>query len=126
MMLEPVNIAEGRLDPAAFRRYEASLDYTKEIGLLTIGDQKMVSASAWWDPAFGKNGGDSSVLAVVYTDETGCYWLHRIAYLKCDPRSDVDEAAQQCQQVAQILKELFVPSVALETNGIGQFLPKIL
>lgn len=147
MMLVPVNIAEGRLDPAAFRRYEAPLDYMKAIGLLTIGDRKMVSASAWWDPAFGAKGGDASVLAVVYTDETGCYWLHKVAYLNgpspslslkgegnvASPQSGVgeggeelDEATHQCRQVARISKELYVPSVAIETNGIGKFLPSIL
>ncbi|MAF98074.1 MAG: hypothetical protein CMH26_05500, partial [Micavibrio sp.] len=82
MMLTPVNIAEGRLDPAAFRRYEAALDYTKEIHLMLIGDRKMVSASAWWDPAFGSASGDASVLAVVFTDETGGYWLHRLEYIR--------------------------------------------
>ncbi|MCB9996604.1 MAG: phage terminase large subunit [Rhodospirillales bacterium] len=126
MMLEPVNIAEGRLDPAAFRRYEADLDYLKEINLLSIGDRKMISASAWWDPAFGSARGDGSVLAVVYTDETGCYWLHRVSYLKSDPSAELDEAAQQCRMAARILKELLVPSVALEINGIGRFLPNIL
>lgn len=126
MMLEPVNIAEGRLDPASFQRYEAQVDYLKEINLLSIGDAKMVSASAWWDPAFGSGKGDGSVLAVVYADETGRYWLHRIAYLKSDPYGDIDEASQQCRQVAQIAKELYLPSVALETNGLGKFLPGIL
>ncbi len=126
MMLEPVNIAEGRLDPAAFQRYEAELCYLKEINLLQIGDRKMVSASAWWDPAFGKGSGDGSVLAVVYTDETGCYWLHRIVYLKNDPGGELDEATQQCRQVAQAVKDLHVPSVAIEINGIGRFLPNIL
>ena len=148
MMLEPVNIAEGRLDPASFRRYEARLDYLKEISLLTIGDRKMVSASAWWDPAFGHGTGDGSALAVVYTDETGAYWLHRVQYLNSPSPSHasgagpslslkgegngagvgegLDEATQQCRQVAQIAKELHVPSVAIETNGLGRFLPGIL
>lgn len=125
-MLTPVNIAEGRLDPAAFQRYEARLDYLKEINLLQIGDRKMVSASAWWDPAFGKKGGDGSVLAVVYTDETGCYWLHRIVYIKNDAADDIDEATHQCRVIAQVAKELLLPSVAIEINGIGRFLPNIL
>lgn len=127
MMLRPVNIAEGRLDPALFRRYEAGLDYIKEINLLQIGDRKIVSASAWWDPAFGggKNG-DGSVLAVVYTDETGAFWLHRLAYIKADKASGEDEATQQCKKIAALAKELLLPSVAVEINGIGRFLPGIL
>ncbi len=126
MMLTPVNIAEGRLDPAAFRRYEAALDYTKEIHLMLIGDRKMVSASAWWDPAFGSASGDASVLAVVFTDETGGYWLHRLEYIRAQSDSEQDEATQQCRKVAKVLKELYVPSVVVEINGIGRFLPNIL
>lgn len=126
MMLVPVNIAEGRLDPVAFSRYEADLCYLKEINLLQIGDHKMVSASAWWDPAFGGGSGDGSVLAAVYTDEQGCFWLHRLVYLKSDPHSALDEATQQCRKVAQAARELHLPSIAIETNGIGRFLPNIL
>lgn len=127
MMLEPVNIAEGRLDPSLFRRYEVGLDYLKEINLLQIGDRKIVSASAWWDPAFGGNRtGDGSVLAVVYTDETGAFWLHRLAYIKADGTNGEDEATQQCRKIAALAKELLLPSVAVEINGIGRFLPNIL
>ncbi|PJB71695.1 MAG: hypothetical protein CO093_04605 [Alphaproteobacteria bacterium CG_4_9_14_3_um_filter_47_13] len=126
MMLVPVNIAQGRLDPQDFRRYEARLDYIKELHLLGIGDRKMVSASAWWDPAFGRGQNDSSVLAVIYADETGCYWLHRIVYLKTKQQDNMDEATCQCRQIAQVAKELYLPSVTLETNGIGRFLPSIL
>lgn len=128
MMLTPVNAAEGRLDPALFVRYEAEPDYLKEIDLLTIGDRKMVSASAWWDPAFGRGGGDGSVLAAVYGDELGHYWLHRVSYLNLPKggTGEEDEATRQCREVARIAKELRLPSVAVEINGIGRFLPAIL
>ncbi len=126
MMLQPVNIAEGRLDPALMERYDAEINYIKEINLLQIGDHKMVAASAWWDPAFGAAGGDGSVLAVVYTDDSGCYWLHRLCYLKTGMQGEEDEATAQCRQVAQILKSGYVPVVGIEINGIGRFLPAIL
>lgn len=127
MMLRPVNIAEGRLDPTLFRRYEAGLDYIREINLLQIGDRKIVAASAWWDPAFGGgNNGDGSVMAVIYTDETGAFWLHRLTYIKADSTREEDEATQQCRQIAAHAKELLLPSIAVEINGIGRFLPNIL
>lgn len=81
MMLQPVNIAEGRLDPALLCRYGDRLVY-KEVqksASLHLGARKLVSCSAWWDPSFGSAGGDGSVLAVVYTDEegnTGCTGLN--------------------------------------------------
>ena len=126
MMLKPVNIAEGRLDPAKLQIYEYALDYTKELNALFLGETKLVSASAWWDPAFGSVKGDGSVFAVLFADGEGNVYLHRIAYIKTQASEGVDEATQQCRQIAQIVKELHVPSLTLETNGIGKFLPAIL
>ncbi len=48
-------------------------------------------------------------------------------YLTHDPaRAEVDEATQLCRQVAQFARELFLPAVSLETNGLGRFLPGLL
>ncbi|MCB9988649.1 MAG: phage terminase large subunit [Rhodospirillales bacterium] len=124
MMLQPVNIAEGRLDPALLRRYDDELVYQKELRTLWISDKKIISCSAWWDPAFGGAWGDGSVLAVVFTDESGDYRLHKVAYVKADGQGD--EATSQCRQIVRIAKALYLPSIALETNGIGKFLPAIL
>lgn len=126
MMLRPVNIAEGRLDPGSLQIYGGDLYYARELGQLHIDGKPMVCASAWWDPAFGNARGDHSVLAAVYADAEGSYYLHRLAYIKNDPDDAADEASQQCWQVVQIAKELMLPSIAIETNGIGKFLPAIL
>lgn len=126
MLLRPVNIADGRLDPSRLQFYDGGLHYTKELDQLHINGQVMVSASAWWDPAFGGGGGDSSVLAVVYTDENGEYFLHRMEYLSIDSHDDTDEATQQCRQVAEMAQMLRLPHIAVEINGIGKMLPNIL
>lgn len=130
MMLRPVNIADGRLDPDRMRFYEAELVYAEGNGvpLLTLGDRRMVSAACWWDPAYGAPGkGDASVVAAIFIDGEGQYWLHRISYLEHDPaRTEVDEATQLCRQVAGFAAELHLPAVQLETNGLGRFLPGLL
>ena len=126
MMLKSVNIMEGRLNPDLLRYYDAPLEYAKEVNTLYIGQHKIVGASCWWDPAFGKTGGDNSVVAVIFGDEGGNYYLHHIAYLSVDEDDDLDEATQQARQVAKIAKEFYLPSVAVEINGIGRFLPNIL
>lgn len=128
MMLTPVNITQGRLDPALLHSYDDNLSYQeiRQSIVLSIGGRTIVSASAWWDPSFGKAGGDASVLAVVYADEEGDYWLHRVAYISVKPKDGEDEATLQCKQIVAIAKELFLPSIAVETNGIGKFLPAIL
>lgn len=123
MLLKPVNIAEGRLNPKHLNFYNSGVAYIKELKRLEIANREMVSASAWWDPAFGDK--DSSVLAVVYTDAEGCYWLHRVEYLKVE-ESAVSNAEQQCRQIAQIAKLLMLPSITVETNGIGKMLPQLL
>ncbi|MBF0355001.1 MAG: phage terminase large subunit [Alphaproteobacteria bacterium] len=131
MMLRPVNIAEGRLDPDRLRLYEAELDYSEGNGTarLLLKGKRLVSASCWWDPSFGNpEKGDASVIACIFTDEEGGYWLHRIAYLKHDPAqvSEADEATQLCRQAALFAKDLYLPAIRLEGNGIGKFLPGLL
>ncbi|MFA7456874.1 MAG: phage terminase large subunit [Micavibrio sp.] len=163
MMLRPVNITESRLDPSMLRRYDDALCYEEiqQNAVLKIGGRKILSASAWWDPAFGKAGGDKSVLAIVYTDEDGAQRLHRVLYIAPDMMgrgqmrcgSDLppdgapygtsygtravaagedgfagmeDKAGAQCRIVAQAARDFYLPSIAVETNGIGKFLPAIL
>lgn len=128
MMLRPINVNEGRLNPALLRRYEDDLT-AREVQqsiVLSIGDRKIVSASAWWDPSFGKASGDASVLAVVFTDSEGDYWIHRVVYIDVTPGDGEDEASLQCRKISEVARELFIPSITVETNGIGKFLPAIL
>ncbi|MGE5477062.1 MAG: phage terminase large subunit [Bacteroidales bacterium] len=130
MMLKPVNIADGRLDPDRLRLYEAELAYAEGNGrpVLSLGGTRLVSASCWWDPSYGAPGkGDASVVAALFTDAEGGYWLHRVRYLEHDPaQTEVDEATQLCRQVAAFVRELYLPAVMLESNGLGRFLPGLL
>lgn len=131
MLLEAVDIAEGRLDADLLKPYGDELVYAEMNGeaVLSLGDHKLMSASAWWDPSFGApRRGDSSVIACVYTSEDGRYWLHRVAYMTHDPKrvDDVSEAQQLCRQAVAFVKEFHLPSLTLETNGIGKFLPSLL
>jgi hypothetical protein len=131
MMLRPRNLANGRLDPDALRRYDAELHYSEgnHEATLTLEGRRLISASCWWDPSYGApDKGDASVVAAVFTDDHGDYWLHRIRYLKHDPalKEQVDEATQLCRQVAAFARELYLPAVTIETNGLGRFLPGLL
>lgn len=128
MMLRAVNIMEGRLNPDLLEFYNAEVDYSSELQDLYIGHQKMVGVTCWWDPAFAAAKGDSSVVAVVYGDMGGDYYLHHVEYINIDttPLAEEDEARQQCRVVAQIMKRMFLPSITIEMNGIGRFLPNIM
>ena len=126
MMLKPVNIANGRLNPKLLQRYDHDLEYQKELRTLFLGKTKLVSAIAFWDPAFGSAKGDNSVCAVIFTDDDGNFYLHHVAYIKTRAGEKADEATQQSEAIAAIAKDHFLPALAVETNGIGKFLPKIL
>jgi len=91
---------------------------------LTIGGRRMVGATCWWDPAMARTErGDASVVAAVFTDDGGGYWLHGIRYLQVsEERPDADAAAQLCAQVIAFLIEHEQPSVTVEVNGLGRFL----
>jgi len=131
MLLEPVNIAEGRLDSDRLRPYDDGLAYAEGNGeaTLKIGARRLVSASCWWDPAFGApDKGDASVIACVFTDDEGDCRLHAVRYLEHDPAitDTTDEATQLCRQVAGFVSDHYLPAVTLETNGLGRFLPGLL
>jgi hypothetical protein len=131
MLLLPRRIETLRLDPSLLRIYDQELVYTEanRQATLQIGDRRVVSVSSWWDPSYGSpQKGDASVVAAVFTDEDGDYWLHRICYLVHDRllNDEVDEATQMCRQVISFAQNLFLPSVIIETNGLGRFLPGLL
>jgi len=129
MMLRPVNVSAGRLDPDRMRPYDGELVYEERNGAATLSveGRMLISASCWWDPAYGAPGkGDSSVVAIVFTDAEGGYWLHRVRYLAVDPAAACDEATQQCRQVVAFARTCHAPSVTIETNGVGRFLPGLL
>lgn len=129
MMLCPVNIQDSVLNPARLCPYEGSIgiSYANNREILKIGERKMVSASCWWDPSFAaKDKGDNSVIACVFTDEEGRYWLHDIEYIKIDAGCDDNIATLQCEKVVDFLEKNYLPSVRIEVNGIGRFLPGIL
>lgn len=129
MLLQPVAASAVRLDPAAIIRYGDEPEYREAQGrgVLTLLGHRLASGGAFWDPAYGRPGaGDASVLACCFSDGEGRHFLHRLSYLTHDPSSPVDPATQQCRKVAAILRELLLPMVRVETNGLGKFLPALL
>ncbi len=131
MMLRPVSLSEGRLDPDRLRLYDGELDYREgnDEATLMLGDRRLVSSSCWWDPSYGSpEKGDASVIAAVFTDDRGDYWLHRVQYLEHDPGlvDEQAEAVQLCRKVAAFLDACHLPSVTIENNGIGKFLAGLL
>lgn len=127
MMLRPVSLSAGRLDPDRLRVYDAEPAYREAAGrsALDLGGVRILSASCWWDPAFS-GAGDGSVVAIVYGGDDHNLYLHRVAYLAVDPAGVLPEADQQCRAVADLVREHHLPGIRVETNGVGAFLPGLL
>ncbi|MFI3241506.1 MAG: phage terminase large subunit [Alphaproteobacteria bacterium] len=129
MMLQAINFTTATLEPAKLISYkdEIEVSYANNKQILKIGDKKMVSASCCWDPAFGvSDKNDASVVACIFVDEEGKIYLHDILYIKVDEKQESNIASAQCEMVADFLEKNFQPSIKVETNGIGKFLPSIL
>ncbi|GBD42676.1 hypothetical protein HRbin40_00131 [bacterium HR40] len=130
MMLEPLPPTATRLDPSLLLPYEAEIELREANGRsqLLLGGRPMVAASCYWDPAFGRpEQGDSSVVACVFADGDGHLWLHDVRYLDSRTRTpEEDEATVMCREVAAFAAAHFLPSITVETNGIGRFLPALL
>lgn len=130
MMLQPADLTEARLDPAMLRLYTDDLSMGTANGeaRLFAGKTRLVSASCWWDPAYGGTAArDRSVIACVFSDADGHSRIHEVAYLDtASPNSGDDPATAQCRQVAQFLERNHLSSVNVESNGVGRFLPGLL
>lgn len=127
MLLKPVRLSESRFNTSLLNWYDASLTYTEtnKTAVLKLEAKKLVGGCAWWDPAFGKTDkNDNSVLACVFTDEAGNYFIHDVVYLKVEKAQE--SAASQCAQVADLLALYHLPVLFLETNGLGKFLPELM
>lgn len=129
MLLRFVSPLEVRLDPGKLKVYDHEIDYREGNGeaTLRLGGLKMESAIGSWDPAYGApRKGDANAFAAVFCDAFGGYWLHRLEYLAHDPTLEEPATTQLCRQVARLARELYLPAVRIETNGLGKFLPEWL
>ena len=128
MQLQCINPSESRLDSTKIITYDKPLHAYSANGIynLEIDSLKMHSVSAVWDPAYGLDRGDKSVIACVFTGADAKYYLHDLKIMAIDITSEVDTARQQCLQVVDFVVKNNLPSVHIEKNGIGQFLPSLL
>ena len=128
MLLRPLRAENARLDPAMLVRYAEELDWREASGrpVLSLLGRRLLSGGGFWDPAYGRLGGDASVLAALFADGEGNQYLHRLVYLLADPNRADDPATQQCRAVASVIRDLQLPVIRVETNGLGAFLPALL
>lgn len=128
MMLQPHSSLNKGLHPHRIHWYDNDLEYFEAngCGVLKLNGIKLISGTCAWDPAIGKINCCDSVIACVFVDSNGKYYLHDIEYIVTKPNDSIDSATQQCQAVVRFARRNYVPYVTIENNGIGQFLPGLL
>jgi hypothetical protein len=135
MMLTPASPAACRFDPAKLLRYSGEVEHRETHGRasLWLEGRRLASIRVWWDPAYGRTERNSrNVIAAVYQDESGGFWLHRVHYFAHDAAlaeqhpQDEAEADQLCRAAARFAHDLATPAITVEDNGIGKVMPGLL
>lgn len=125
-------LVDSRLNPDRMIPYDCEPTWKTANGqaVMLLGGTRIVGATCRWDPASGKLKSDVSAVAVVLQDEEGRRYLHRVAKLTGDVVVFSDDGKTviggQVHQLADLVQELRLPRVTIETNGIGKFSPAIL
>lgn len=123
---------EVRLNPDLMPLYEVEPVIRRANGgvEMLLGGARIVGMACRWDPSSGKLKSDTSAVAVILQDENGGRYWHRALRLEGEvARFDTDGKTiigGQVLQLAHLVRELHIPRVTVETNGIGQFAPSVL
>lgn len=125
-------VTQTRLDPARIVPYDIKPEIRKANGAVAmfLGSVQIAGAAVRWDPAGGKLKSDVSAAAVVLQDLIGRRYLHRIEALKGEV-AEFDHTGKhiiggQVWQLCNLVEELNLPRITVETNGIGTFAPAVL
>lgn len=126
---KPVN--ETRLNPDKMVPYEVEpkVQHTNGELLLMLGNVRLVGVKARWDCSLGKITSDASAVAIVFTDDAGRLYWHRSIALTGELEEFAPDGKTlvggQVKQLVDLLTQLQVPSISIETNGPGGFVPAI-
>lgn len=129
--LEAKPITEVRLDPEKIIPYDVEPVFKMANRVLTmwLGSVRIVSASAVWDPSSAKLNSDISSFSVILQDDIGREYWHRCVALTGEVAEFDDKGkviGGQVWQICDIVEQLNIPRVEIETNGIGGNNPAIL
>lgn len=116
--LEAKPVSETRLDPGRMIPYDLmpTIAYANREAMMMLGKVRIVGASARWDCSLGKITSDASAFSLMLTDAAGnLYWQFAEGLT-----GDLDA---QCARVKDLVLKYQIPSVKVETNGPGGFVP---
>lgn len=120
-----------RLDPEKLIAYDCEPILRRANGryIMMLGERQIVGMTCRWDPSSGKLKSDVSAVTLVLHDDLGNKYWHRSIALKGEViiTDDFGEVTGgQVWQLCDLIEEYSIPSVTIETNGIGNFAPASL
>ena len=132
-MLEAKPITESRLDPEHIKAYDMHprLETANRAVRMMLGSVQIVSGRAYWDPAKGKIGGDTSAFSLILDDGFGNHYWH-VAEGLVGEMAEFDDSRNtkiiggQVMQIVELVRRFNIVHVTVETNGLGAFMPKLL
>lgn len=119
--LEAKPITDVRLDPERMIAYDVvpTIRVANRQPIMMLGAVQIMGAVCRWDCSLGKINSDVSAFTLILTDAAGrLYWQHAEGLV-----GDLDE---QCKRVRALVEHFNIPSITVETNGPGGFVPPIL
>lgn len=132
-MLEAKPITECRLDPEHIKAYDMHprIETANRAVRMMLGTVQIVSGRAYWDPAKGKLGGDTSAFSLVLDDAYGNHYWHvaqqltgEMAVFEDSRNTRITEG--QVLQICELVRRFNIVHITVETNGIGAFIPNVL
>ena len=123
---------EIRLNPETIQPYDCEPRFltANRVLMMWLGNVRIVSCSLRWDPASGNLNSDVSAAVLDLQDAIGRHYWHRAEALTGEIAVTTEDGKRiiggQVWQLTDIIEKFKVPSVTVETNGIGQFAPKFL
>lgn len=124
-------VGETRLNPDRIKAYDIEPVFKRANGedIMWLGAVRIVAASCHWDPAGAKLKSDTSALCLDLQDEAGNHYWHRAMKLTGEV-AELDDNGKikggQVWQVCDLVEQLSIPRVTIETNGVGTHTPNLL
>jgi len=126
-------IKESRLDPEKIKAYDVHprIEWANRTVRMMLGQTRIVSARAYWDCSMGKITSDASAFSLMLDDAAGNLYWHVCEGLTgefaefSDTRNTVISDGQ-VMQACDLIERFNIPTVYVETNGVGAFVPQLL
>ncbi len=125
-------VHEIRLDPSRIAAYDCEPRFVLSNKMLTmwLGNVQIVACSLHWDPSSGKTRSDASAAVLDLQDAAGRHYWHRALLASGDIAQTSEDGRRiiggQVMELANLIHEFRVPSITIETNGIGGFAPSFM